>query len=108
MTEDTEAMSAEDRLLSGQLTLINAVEIDGKPVKHIQLRKPKAGDMRGLKMTNILQMDVSAMITLIPRISTPALTPQQVDQMEVMDFTILCSGVLAFFVGPDQVRALMQ
>ncbi|WP_236672036.1 phage tail assembly protein [Croceicoccus sp. YJ47] len=43
-------------------------------IDRITLRKPKAGALRGLTMQDILQADVSALITLIPRISTPALT----------------------------------
>ncbi|TDJ76972.1 phage tail assembly protein [Pseudomonas putida] len=53
----------------------NAVELD-TPVKRgdttldvITLRKPSSGELRGIQLADLLQMDVGALIKLVPRIS---------------------------------------
>ncbi|KFA28137.1 tail protein, partial [Xanthomonas vasicola pv. vasculorum NCPPB 1326] len=43
-------------------------------ITQINVRKPGAGELRGLKLTDVLQLDVTALATLLPRISSPTLT----------------------------------
>ena len=55
------------------LTLSKAITRDGKPVIDITLREPSAGELRGIKLFDLIQGDTGALIDLLPRISTPAL-----------------------------------
>ncbi|WP_299307812.1 phage tail assembly protein [uncultured Croceicoccus sp.] len=71
-------------------------------IERITLRKPKAGALRGLTMQDILQADVSALITLIPRISNPALTAEEAAELEADDFAEIGGTVFGFFMTPRQ------
>lgn len=80
------------------VTLSKPVKIDGEEVTKITLRKPMAGELRGLKLTDVLQMDVNAIIGLVPRISMPPLMDDQVaNEIELEDFTDICTKVALFF-----------
>ena len=41
-------------------------------ITEIVLRKPQSGALRGTRLQAIMDMDVNAMMTVIPRISSPA------------------------------------
>ena len=47
-------------------------------ITELQVRKPKPGDCRGLKLSDLGNGDVSALSKLLPRITTPALTEQEI------------------------------
>lgn len=78
------------------------------PITAVVLRRPDAGALRGLKLTDVLQMDVNAMIRLLPRISQPALLPDDVAALDPADLLELSSEVVCFFVGPEQLAAEMS
>lgn len=56
-----------------------------KTLDSVQLREATAGDMRGLKLLDVLQFDVDALAKLLPRISQPALVEQEVYQFTMTD-----------------------
>lgn len=72
----------------------------------VTLRKPEVGALRGLKLTDVLQMDVSALERLLPRITDPALLPAEVAALDPADFLSLAGAVVGFFMGPEQQAAL--
>lgn len=68
-------------------------------LSEVTLRKPKAGELRGLQLSLIQMQDVDAMITLIPRISE--LTERDMHNLEMEDFAHLSVETLGFFVTMD-------
>lgn len=84
--------------------ITKAVELDtpitrkGGDVTTITLRKPKAGELRGLSLTDVLQMDVNALGKLLPRISQPMLTEDEVRNMDPADLVQLGGEVAGFLV----------
>ncbi|RYH02826.1 phage tail assembly protein [Salipiger sp. IMCC34102] len=87
-----------------RVTLQDPIEIDGKPVAEIELRKPGTGELRGLKLTDLLQMDVDAMSKLIPRISQPYLGPAELARLDPADFAAICVVVTTFFAKRRQLE----
>lgn len=85
------------------VNLSEPVTIDGVECTAIELRKPRAGEMRGLKLTEVLQMDAMTMIKLLPRISNPPLSEAQVANLEAEDFTELATKTVLFFVRQEQL-----
>ena len=67
-------------------------------IKSITLRKPKTGALRGLKLADVLNVDVNAIIQLLPRITVPAITAAEAADLDPADFTTLATGILSFFV----------
>lgn len=74
----------------------------------IRVRKPKAGELRGLSLQSLLSGDVNAMIALIPRISDPILTEADAAGLESDDFTEVADAVTGFFLSAAQKKMVAQ
>ncbi len=72
-----------------------AKAVDGK--KHLALRKPMPGDLRGLKLLDVIQMDTSAVSALVPRIAMNGFTAQHFYQLEPGDLLEVMTEVATFF-----------
>ncbi|MEC4767945.1 phage tail assembly protein [Halomonas sp. CUBES01] len=66
-------------------------------ITELRLRKPTSGELRGVSLAEVLQMQTDALITLIPRLSTPSLTAAEVRQMDPADL-VQCGGEIAGFL----------
>jgi hypothetical protein len=73
-------------------------------ITEIVLRKPQSGALRGTRLQAIMDMDVGAMMTVIPRISTPALTSQEMAELDPADLTAMAVEVVTFLL-PKSVLA---
>lgn len=67
-------------------------------IDSITLRKPNSGELRGVSLADLLQMDVNSLIKVIPRISTPTLTPIEVSAMDPADLFALSAKVSGFLL----------
>ena len=67
-------------------------------IPSIELRKPSAGELRGCSLTDLLQMDVGALIKVLPRISIPAITEQEASKLDPADLLQLGSEVANFLL----------
>ncbi len=67
-------------------------------ITEIVLRKPQSGALRGTRLQAIMDMDVNAMMTVIPRISSPALTAQEIAEMDPADLTAMSVEVVTFLL----------
>lgn len=73
-------------------------------ISEVTLRKPNTGALRGLKMVEILRMDVNSMLLLLPRISEPALLPAEAGELDPADLMQLSNEVVSFFMNPADLR----
>lgn len=85
------------------ITLDTPIKRGEQTIETIELRKPAAGELRGLNLTDLLQMDVNAITKVTPRISTPALTEQEVGRMDVADL-LQCGAEIAGFLLTKQAK----
>ena len=90
------------------VTLSTPVKIDGKDVTAINLRRPKTGDMRGLKIRAVHEMDVDTFTRLLPRITMPPLSPAQIADLELPDFVALSEKAFLFFTTPEQLKEINE
>ncbi|MCA0918529.1 MULTISPECIES: phage tail assembly protein [Halomonas] len=74
-----------------------------RTIGEIQVRKPKAGALRGVALTDLLQMEVSALTKVLPRITEPALTEAEVRELDPADLVQL-GGTVAGFLVPRKTR----
>jgi hypothetical protein len=72
----------------------------------IEVRKPKSGALRGLSLSALLNLDYGALETLLPRITTPILSKQDVAELDPSDLTQLGSEVMDFLLPKDAKAAL--
>ncbi|QYX51516.1 phage tail assembly protein [Pseudomonas sp. S07E 245] len=80
----------------------NCVELD-TPVRRgdqvidtLTLRKPSSGELRGIQLADLLQMDVGALIKLLPRICP--LTEGEVRALDPADLVALGVKVTGFLL----------
>ncbi|WP_334473514.1 phage tail assembly protein [Arsenophonus sp. PmNCSU2021_1] len=74
------------------------------PINQVTLRKPHVGDLRGVQLSPLMQMDVDAVMKVLPRIMTPSLNEQEMRQMSPGDFFNLANE-LGLFLLPKSVTA---
>lgn len=86
------------------ITLETAIKRGEKDITSIELRKPNSGALRGVKITDVITLDVTTIQTLIPRISEPALTKAEVDQLDLADLTAIGVEIAGFF-APKSLQA---
>lgn len=86
------------------ITLDTPIKRGEKKIEVVELRKPRSGELRGTKLSDVLMMDVSAMIKIIPRVSEPALTEDELATMDPADFTELALGVVGFLERKNDSR----
>ena len=62
------------------------VELD-EPIKRgeteitrVTVRKPKSGELRGVRLQVLMEMDVISMTEVLPRITDPSLTKPEIGQ----------------------------
>ncbi|MGE8065572.1 phage tail assembly protein [Pseudomonas sp. NPDC089569] len=82
----------------------NAVELDtpiqrGKQIiSTVTLRKPCAGELRGIHLAELLNLDVASLIKVIPRISSPGITAPEAAGMDPADLLAIGGKVVGFLL----------
>jgi len=67
-------------------------------IDSITLRKPNSGELRGISLAELLNMDVNSLVKVVPRISTPTLTAVEVTSMDPADLFALGTKVSGFLL----------
>lgn len=82
----------------------NTVELDtpiqrGKQlISTVTLRKPCAGELRGIHLAELLNLDVASLIKVIPRISSPGITAPEAAGMDPADLLAIGGKVVGFLL----------
>lgn len=87
------------------IALDRPIQRAGQTIDALQLRKPTAGELRGLSLVNVLQMDVDALAALLPRISTPVIHKPEVMVMDPADL-LACGIQVGGFLQQKGAKAL--
>ena len=107
MGEKTETPAAPQPS-TASVTLSTPIVRGDTSIETLSLRKPRAGDLRGLSLNEVLQSDVSSLIRLVPRISDPSLTELEVENLEADDLAEVGGTIFGFFMSPAQKAALAK
>ncbi len=70
----------------------------------VSIRKPASGELRGLSLMQLAQLDYATLETLIPRISDPRLDKAEIQQLDPADFMAIGAEVMDFFL-PTSAKA---
>lgn len=76
----------------------------GGDITAINLRKPTAGELRGLNLIDLMQMNTDALQKLLPRITIPALTEAEMQKMDIGDFASCGLKVAGFLAATLQAQ----
>lgn len=78
---------------------LDTLIIRGKTeITSVTVRKPQSGALRGTRLQALMDMDVNALITVLPRITTPALTTAEINEMDPADLVSLSVEVVTFLL----------
>lgn len=84
-TEDTQAIAQDEKPNEAVITLDAPLVRGNTTITEVTLRKPISGELRGVTLLDLAQMDVLALRKVLPRISTPTLTDHEVGRMDPAD-----------------------
>lgn len=89
---------------------LKSIELD-EPIKRgntvidtVQIRKPAAGELRGVTLMDLAQMDVLALRKVLPRITIPNLTDAEIGCLSIADM-MQCGVVVSAFLLTKQQKA---
>ena len=91
-------MSEAKNPLFVTVDLDQPIQRGDQTIDKIKLRRPGAGEMRGLAMLSLLQMDMGAVQTILPRISDPPIYAADIAGMDVSDLFALAGEVANFLL----------
>jgi hypothetical protein len=80
------------------ITLDVPLKIGDLEIQTVQVRKPASGELRGLTMMALSQLDYAALETLLPRITIPPLEKTDIARLDPADFMQLGSEVMDFLL----------
>ena len=112
MENNEHHMPAEDLIGTSDEKITNKVILDdpikrsNSTVTEVTLRTPNSGELRGVPLQALADLDVIALQRVLPRITTPALTAQEIAKMSPSD--LMQMGVkVAVFLLPKADRAMV-
>ncbi len=78
------------------ITLENPIKRGEQVIDQLTLMKPNAGTLRGVSLASVANSDVDALIKVLPRVTAPSLTEQEVAALELPDLVALAGKVIGF------------
>lgn len=95
---------APESRLSPPVELDSPVQRGDTAIPSVRVRKPSAGELRGgVSLVDLGQLDVDALIKVLPRITVPPLTSHEVAALEASDILAL-GAELSGFLLPKAAR----
>lgn len=106
-TEIPAAESSENELLFQTITLSRHFKRGEMVISEVTLREPKSGELRGIKLQDLINTETDAILKVIPRISDPVLTADECSNLRASDIAEIGGTIRGFFMSPAE-RAMMQ
>ncbi len=97
-----EAVDTQSNPEEAHVDLDEPLTRGGKDITSITVRRPKSGALRGVSLMDLVNLNVSALTTVLPRITTPTLTKQDVENLCPADLTSLGVEVAGFLATKKQ------
>ncbi|QJT82045.1 phage tail assembly protein [Kosakonia sp. MUSA4] len=78
------------------VTLETPIKRGEQLINAVTLMKPNAGSLRGLSLAAVANAEVDTLIKVLPRITSPSLTEQEVAALDLADMVALAGKVVGF------------
>ena len=86
------------------VTLDTPIKRGNSEITEVTLRKPNAGELRGVSLAELLQMKVDALQTVLPRITNPILHKQDMATLDPADLVSMATVVVGFLLTKETKR----
>jgi len=80
----------------------------GEAITTVRVRKPNSGELRGLTLMALSQLDYGALETLLPRITMPILHKADIAKLDPADLMQLGGEVMDFLLPKAAKEAVSQ
>ncbi|MDE1190156.1 MAG: phage tail assembly protein [Pantoea sp.] len=94
-----------DKTTEKTVELDTPIQRGKETITQVLLRKPQSGSLRGTRLQALMDMDVNAMMVVLPRISVPALQPHEIVEMDPADLLSLSVEVVTFLLPKSALSA---
>lgn len=95
--------------VTATVTLDEPLQRGDDRISSIDLRRPKAGELRGLSMVDLVKLEIDALQQLLPRITTPTLSAHEIAELSPGDMFQLATEVAGFLLpkgmAPDSLAS---
>jgi hypothetical protein len=102
--EDTAAVVA----MPNTIVLDTPIQRGATTIAEITLRKPNAGELRGLSLQRLHQADADEILKLLPRITMPSLTSHECAQLDPADLSEAGGHIISFLLKRSVRDAVLQ
>lgn len=85
-----------------KMTLSRPIKRGDDEIKSIELKEPNTGSLRNLRMTDVLNGDVDSIKILVPRISSPSLTKEDMALVSAPDLAEMSGHIIGFFMPGEK------
>lgn len=65
-------------------------------ISQVEMIKPTAGALRGVRLADLCASDVDSLLTVLPRITVPSLTKAECNALDPVDLIALGGKVIGF------------
>lgn len=105
---DAAANAERKPKLSDVILLAEPIVRGTQTIASIQLRKPKAGELRGTSIQELMQARTSAVLDVLPRITMPPITQAEADALETEDLAACSGAIIDFFLTASDRKKVEQ
>lgn len=90
------------------IKLIKPLTFGETTIPELVLRRPTAGDLRGIKMQAIGELEVDTILKMAQRLSTTPLAPTTLDDLDPADLLVLGAEIAGFFSASPTLSPKMH
>lgn len=90
------------------VTLSRPIIRGDKEITEITLHEPNAGALRGLSIGDVINAKSDTIVALVPRISDPKITEEEMRKMNLRDLAMLAGGISDFFLTEAEKTATRE
>lgn len=93
---------------SATITLNTPIKRKDQEITVLTLRKPMSGELRGCSLMDLTQMEVGALVKVLPRITDPSITDQEAARLDPADLLALGVETVSFLLPKPALQEASQ
>jgi hypothetical protein len=87
-----------EQIIMTNITLKKPIKRGETEITQFDIREPSAGELRGIRLSDLLNGDVEALMVILPRITNPILQKNEVSALGAQDIATVAGEVMDFFM----------